>query len=183
MNVLSATFMQKKSKLQINLCFLLAKHYIHYIWFCRHKVKSPKWIDFFCYFKHIHIIKKTKANVLKKWEPFVTFSTSLFFSFFFSFFLGCWSKYLHIQTGLKCTSHHSPFTILTTNNKADQSITTFIWISNHHLTLKTTSTRDVETSVTINSPQGSIHLDNHICNTYLIFTCSHIRDIISLFMY
>jgi len=56
--------------------------------------------------------------------------------------------------------HQSPLTILTTNHitlpttnhNTDQSITRLVWISNCHLTLKMTSTQDVEASVTTNSP-------------------------------
>ena len=50
------------------------------IWLCRHKTNSPKLIDFLCYFKHIYIIKKTQATILKKWEPFVAFFCHFFFS-------------------------------------------------------------------------------------------------------
>ena len=65
----------------------------------------------------------------------------------------------------------SPLTILntnhstlpTTNHNADQSITTFVWISNRHLTLKMTSAQDVETAVTTNSSsQDCFHPDDQI---------------------
>lgn len=56
------------------------------------------------------------------------------------------------------TNHIS---LSTTNHNTDQSSTTLAWISNCHLTLKTTSAQDVETWVTMNnSPsQNSFHPD------------------------
>ena len=65
------------------------------------------------------------------------------------------------------TPHHpataNHITVSATNHSRDQSITTFVWISSRHLTLKLASAQDVEKSVTTNSPsQDSFHLDDQI---------------------
>ena len=72
--------------------------------------------------------------------------------------------------------HQSPPNIFTTNDitlpitnhNADQSITTFVWIYNSHLTLKMTSAQTVELSVTTKSAsQDSFYLDDQIPSKYV----------------
>ena len=70
------------------------------------------------------------------------------------------------STVIILTTNH--ITLPTTNRNADQSIITFVWISNRYLILKMTSAQDVGTSVTTNNPsKDPFHPDDQIPSKYI----------------